>query len=95
MVLKSSPGSEPRESDTEPGPWSGGGFHSSSQCLQQGQDAEAQHPTLREQEQEKCDPCNSDHPGQGHHSPELGEPHALTPEPRLFAVNAAQRKQCQ
>lgn len=36
--------------------------------LQQSQDAEAQHPTPREREQGKSDPCNPDHAGQGWHS---------------------------
>lgn len=42
MSLKPSNGSEPDGSDMEPGPWSGEGSHSSSQHLQQGQDAEHQ-----------------------------------------------------
>lgn len=65
MFLKPGNGSEPDGSDTEPGLWSGEGFHSSSQHLQQSQDAEAQHPTPREMEQGKSDPCNPDHAGQG------------------------------
>lgn len=50
---EASPGSEPHGSDMEPGPWAGRGFHSSSQYLQQGWDAEAHHLTPREQEQKK------------------------------------------
>lgn len=76
MSLKPSTGSEPHGSDMQPGPWSGGAFHSSSQHLQQGQDAEAQHPASREWEQGKLDPYNPAHPSQGQHSPEQREAHA-------------------
>lgn len=42
MSLKPTNGSELDGSDMEPGPWSGEGFHSRSQHVQQGQDAEHQ-----------------------------------------------------